>query len=129
MADSSNTSPATATEACSIEQLAALDFQPLGQDSKDAWQPPSNSEWESLANPHLVTLRMAWLTLFKSKPEVVAMIDAMEKENIFKGYFEGIQGSLAFFKRFVELLELAEARVICAVATIARADENGAKPN
>lgn len=45
-----------------MEELAALDFTPWLR-QPDGWQPPANEEWASLAKPHLVSVRLAWLTL------------------------------------------------------------------
>ncbi|SDU42320.1 hypothetical protein [Stappia sp. ES.058] len=95
------------------EDFAAMDFEPW-QHEPDEWKPPSNEEWARLANPYLVSVRMAWLTLFKTKPELMEMIAGMDREGIFELYGNGIRDSIDFFKAFLAVLEAAEARIICA---------------
>lgn len=99
------------------EQFAALDFEPW-QHEPDEWKPPSNEQWARLANPYLVSVRMAWLTLYKTKPELVEMIQGMDREGVFEPYGNGIRDSIDFFKAFLVVLEAAEARIICAGLTI-----------
>ena len=95
------------------EELAAMDFEPW-QHVPGEWTPPSNVEWSKLANPYLVSVRMAWLTLYKTKAELVEMIEGMDREGIFEPYGNGIRDSIDFFRAFLVVLEAAEARVICA---------------
>lgn len=98
-------------------QLAAMTFEPWKHEP-DEWKPPSNEQWARLANPYLVSVRMAWLTLFKTKPELVEMIQGMDREGIFEPYGNGIRDSIDFFKAFLVVLEAAEARIICAGPSI-----------
>ncbi len=99
------------------EQFAAMAFEPWVHEEGE-WTPPSNVEWARLANPYLVSVRMAWLTLYKTKPELVEMIEGMDREGIFEPYGNGIRDSIEFFKAFLVVLEAAEARVICAGLSI-----------
>lgn len=99
------------------QQLAAMTFEPWKHET-DEWKPPSNEQWARLANPYLVSVRMAWLTLYKTKPELVEMIQGMVREGIFERYGNGIRDSIDFFKAFLVVLEAAEARIICAGLSI-----------
>ena len=99
------------------QQLAAMTFEPWKHEP-DEWKPPSNEQWARLANPYLVSVRMAWLTLYKTKPELVEMIEGMDREGIFERYGNGIRDSIDFFKTFLVVLEAAEARIICAGLSI-----------
>ncbi len=99
------------------EQLAAMTFEPWKHEP-DEWKPPSNEQWARLANPYLVSVRMAWLTLYKTKPELVEMIQGMDRDGIFEPYGNGIRDSIDFFKAFLVVLEAAEARIICAGLSI-----------
>jgi hypothetical protein len=47
------------------EQWAAMDFEPLTIDEM-----PTYEEWCAMAKTHAITLRLAWLTLGKTKEEV-----------------------------------------------------------
>ena len=42
-----------------------------------SWTPPSNEEWARLANPHLISVRLAWLTLQKSKDDLVTVANEL----------------------------------------------------
>ncbi|MBN9241920.1 MAG: hypothetical protein J0I98_03920 [Mesorhizobium sp.] len=99
------------------EQLAAITFEPWKHEP-DEWKPPSNEQWARLANPYLVSVRMAWLTLYKTKPELVEMIQGMDRDGIFEPYGNGIRDSIDFFKPILVVLEAAEARIICAGLSI-----------
>src|SRR5690606_31820705 len=65
--DVTDTAPDTGP-AC-VETMAALEFQ-AWRHQPGEWSPPSNEEWARLANPHLVSVRLAWLSLHKSKDEL-----------------------------------------------------------
>ncbi len=106
------------------QQLAAITFEPWKHEP-DEWTPPSNEQWARLANPSLVSVRMAWLTLYKTKPELVAMIEGMDREGIFIPYGNGIRDSIDFFKAFLVVLEAAEARIICAGLSIEDEEDAG----
>ncbi len=106
------------------QQLAAITFE-LWKHEPDEWTPPSNEQWARLANPYLVSVRMAWLTLYKTKPELVAMIEGMDREGIFIPYGNGIRDSIDFFKAFLVVLEAAEARIICAGLSIEDEEDAG----
>lgn len=106
------------------EQLAVMTFEPWKHEP-DEWTPPSNKQWARLANPYLVSVRMAWLTLYKTKPELVAMIEGMNREGIFIPYGNGIRDSIDFFKAFLVVLEAAEARIICAGLSIEDEEDAG----
>ena len=60
-------------------EFAAVDFEPWVH-TPDEWTPPSNVEWAALANPHLVTIRIAWLIMHKSKTELIEMIEGLERD-------------------------------------------------
>ncbi len=108
-----DTSPAS--EPASIDAMAALEFEPWQRHAGE-WTPPSNAEWASLANPHLVTLRLAWLTLHKSKDELIGVANQLGDEALMD-LVDQIGQSADWFKGFHELLSSAECRIMCAYAT------------
>lgn len=67
--------------AIDVEAMAAIDFEPL-KDLPSTWQPPTNLQWTELANPHLISVRLAWLTLQKSKGELVDMASELGDETL-----------------------------------------------
>jgi len=108
------TEASTESEPASIETMAALEFAPWQRHAGE-WTPPSNAEWVNLANPHLVTLRLAWLTLHKSKGELIGVANQLGDEALMDLVGE-IGQSADWFKGLHELLSSAECRLMCAHA-------------
>ena len=72
---------ATASKAAlEDEKIAALDFEPWTHCDGE-WVPPTNEEWCDAVNPTLIAIRMAWLSLYKSKAELREMLDKMDQDN------------------------------------------------
>ena len=97
-----------------LELMAQLDFEPWKQ-QPDGWVPPTNAEWTDLANPHLISVRLAWLTLHKSKDELMAMSEELADEALMD-LVDQIGHSADWFKGLQELLSGAECRIMCAYA-------------
>jgi len=57
-------------ETVSIDEMAMLEFTPWAEHDGE-WTHPSDEEWSSLADPDLISVRLAWLTLHKSKDELI----------------------------------------------------------
>jgi hypothetical protein len=98
----------------SIEELAEIEFAPWVQ-GNGGWTPPSNAEWAKLANPHLVSLCLAWLTLNKTKPELIAIVDQLGDEGLMD-LVANIGRSADRFKGLHEILSGADYRIMCAYA-------------
>jgi hypothetical protein len=60
------------------EQCAAFDFEPWAH-RPDDWQPPTNEQWHKMALTYLPTVRITWLMLFKTKAELMEMIEQIGK--------------------------------------------------
>jgi hypothetical protein len=73
-----------------------------------------------LANPHLVILRLGFELLHKSKPDLVATARADLRAA--KGIQERLQVTHATFAQWAHVVGTAEARMLCALATIQRGD-------
>lgn len=97
-----------------IEAMAKLDFAPWRGDAH-GWTPPSNAEWADLANPHLVSVRVAWLTMHKTKEELVAVVETLGDDGLAE-LIGQLGRSADWFKGLHELLTAAEARIMCACA-------------
>ncbi|RUX97260.1 hypothetical protein EN935_05135 [Mesorhizobium sp. M7D.F.Ca.US.004.03.1.1] len=54
------------------DEFAAVQFEEW-KHKEGEWTPPSNVDW---CNPTLVSVRIAWLTMFKPKGELVALFEA-----------------------------------------------------
>ncbi|HEY8065618.1 MAG TPA: hypothetical protein VIF40_12990 [Methylosinus sp.] len=115
----------TTTSAATSANVAALDFRPW-EHRADEWTPPSNAEWASLANPYLITIRLAWLTLFKTKPEVMKIVESMNDDDG-RQMMEGFVDTIDFFKSTLAILQNAEARILCAGAAVIVRDEDAAE--
>jgi hypothetical protein len=107
-----------------ISEIAKLDFEPW-QHSENEWTPPSNDKWTELANPHLIHTRVAWISMYKSKAELVETIRKLEEAEIAEELLTGIADSQSFFQGYVELLKGAEARLFAAACALAA--EGGSK--
>jgi hypothetical protein len=122
MTDQIEERPATAAE------MAAMNFEPWSPEDMEAFKPPSNVEFDKMAHAHLPTLRIAWLTLAKTKPELVEMTRKIDNE-IGVELMDGFISAIAFFKQALTLLEKAEARILCAGAVMEIEDsEAGEEP-
>lgn len=113
--DNSTEMPAT------LDQMASLNFEPWKHEEGE-WTPPSDEEWARLANPYLVTVRIAWLVMHKSKPELIEMLDALE-DDAGHDMKDRFIGTIEWFKGMLAILEGAEARILCAGAVVAMRTE------
>lgn len=99
-----------------LAEMAALDFGPV-KELAEGWSPPTNLEWARLANPHLISVRLAWLTLQKSKDELVAMTDELGDDALTE-LVDQIGRSADWFEGLHKLLASAECRIMCAYAVL-----------
>jgi hypothetical protein len=107
MAAQTEDRPITAAE------MAAFDFEPMCAEDLEKCKPPSNAEFDKMAHAHMPTLRIAWLTLGKTKPELVEMMRQINNE-VGVEMMDGFISATDFFKQALFLLEKAEARILCA---------------
>jgi hypothetical protein len=103
-----------------IEAMAQLDFDRWQADAT-GWTPPTNEEWSRLANPHLVSLRLAWLTLHKSKDELIAVTEGLGDQALME-LVSQIGQSADWFEGLHKVLASAECRVMCAYAALTKDD-------
>jgi hypothetical protein len=96
-----------------VAEMAAMNFEHWGPEDLEAFKPPSNDEFYKMADAHLPTLRIAWLTLAKTKPELVEITRKINNE-VGVELMDGFISATAFFKQALTLLEKAEARILCA---------------
>jgi hypothetical protein len=80
------------------------------------WEPPSNKLWLELANPHLVNVRMAFLTVKQNREkarETAAAFKEMEVdgENGLERVLDDMLNSAAYFACLTEVLSTAARRL------------------
>ena len=111
-----------------LEPCAALEFEPWNL-KEAAWSPPSNVEWCQLANPFLVTTRLAWAALGMTKAELMETVARCNTDEVLRADnpLERFAEAAEWFKRFVTVLEAAEARWIVAASALVERDEREAK--
>ena len=100
----SRTNEKTAT----VEEAATVDFAPWVH-VEGEWVPPTNYEW---SRPHAMMLRVAWTTMFKTKPELIEIACSEMGEEI----YDGMVSTRRMLQAAVQLIEAAEARFLCAAA-------------
>lgn len=118
------TNASSSEDPVTIEEMAAIAFEPWRHDADD-WKPPSNDQWTALANPHLISVRLAWLTVHKTKDELIAMAAELGDDGIGELVAQ-IERSADWFKGLHELLSGAECRIMCAYAAGTSADADDA---
>jgi hypothetical protein len=111
--NASHADPADDEPFATAEQWAATNFEPW-QHAPNEWKPPSNKEWSLLAANLLPYVRVAWMSLYKTKAELEPF--ATLDEETFEETIEGISNSRKFFEGFVTILRTAECRILCAAS-------------
>lgn len=106
-----------------LADMAAVAFEPW-QPLSDGWAPPSNAEWAALANPHLISVRLAWLTLHKTKEELIAVAAQLGEAEL-EELVGQIGRSADWFEGMHKMLASAECRIMCALAARSVRDANG----
>jgi hypothetical protein len=108
--------------AATAEELAAIDFEPWVAKTDD-WRPPTNKEWNEIGAWVMPIVRMAWLTMFKTKAEVLELVEGMDREEIFEEYMKNLNRAQEALGGFLTVMRSAETRVICAGAILELQDE------
>ncbi len=92
-----------------LEQLAAMDFEPWRHAEGD-WEPPSNKEWNGM----LITIRLAYATMFRSKAQLIDMV--VKEEEAAMDMAEAVFNVADFCKGLSALMDAAETRLMVACA-------------
>jgi hypothetical protein len=98
--------PATA------EEWASINFEPWAH-ADDEWTPPTNEEWREAAKTHLVTVRLAWAMLYRTKAELVEGLKDLGDE-CGNQMMDDFASAIHFFESTAKILNLAQTRIICA---------------
>jgi hypothetical protein len=114
---------AKATEAqdrpATAEEWAAMEFGPAD------WiqEPPTNEQWVNAINPHLVMARFAWHTCQKTKTELLDIIGDDAHADVIQEAMKGMEQAKAFFQYFVDTIDKAQCRIVCAGTTLEVRDD------
>jgi hypothetical protein len=93
------------------QKWGAVEFEPWTKEALEASVPVSNKVWNEIGHDHLPTVRIAWIALGKTKEELKEIVIKLPDEaNLLEDLHDGVQ----FFRRYAELLELAELRFLVA---------------
>jgi len=101
-----------------LEEMAAAEFEPW-KHRKDGWRVPSNEEWMLFCDRVLPTLRIAWVTMFKTKAELETISRELDDDDTFEAMGKAIGEARAAFEGFATVLAGAGARIMCASASAA----------
>ncbi|MCG6115215.1 MAG: hypothetical protein MEQ84_08450 [Mesorhizobium sp.] len=97
----------------SAEEYAALSFE-AWQHEEGEWKPPTNQHWHEVAGSVLPVIRMAWLTQFKTKDEIVEMFATDDDAHMMMDLLDNILAAKAFLEPMVAVAESAHARLLSA---------------
>jgi hypothetical protein len=79
----------------------------------EGWQPPSNEEWGARSDKILLpTIRLAWLTIYKTRGEVREIARGMADEGTLNDLLKKLEWTAAHFSPLVELCQAARQRLI-----------------
>lgn len=111
------------------EEFAACNFDAWIH-AEGEWTPPTNDQWAKLANPHLVTIRIAWLTLYKTKAELIEMLgdqlrDSEDDGNeLITSILDQLSATSDFLKGMLTVVDAALARLLVAGMNVPNSEFN-----
>jgi hypothetical protein len=95
------------------QKWGAQKFKPWTMEALEKSKPVSNEKWNEIGRDRLPAVRIAWITLGKTKEELKELvINIPDEANLFESLHDGVQ----FFKRYAELPEVAELRLLVAAS-------------
>lgn len=100
----------------SAEEYAAISFE-AWQHEEGEWRPPTNERWHEVTSSVLPVIRIAWLTQFKTKDEIVEMFATEEDGHEMMDLLDHILAAKAFLEPMVAVAESAHARILSAACT------------
>jgi hypothetical protein len=94
------------------EQWAAMNFEPLTIDEM-----PTYDEWCAMAMSHAISLRVAWLTIGKTKEEVKEIVRKLDDAPM-TDLFDRLNSAEKTFGHFRWVVECALTRLIVAGSAV-----------
>jgi hypothetical protein len=103
-----------------VEQWAGLDFEPIDSQTLEDIKPVSNERWAEIGRNMLPSVRVAWLTLSRSKAELKEILDKLGVNDGDAGcaLIEDLADAKHFFERYAEMLTSAETRCLSVASAI-----------
>ncbi len=101
---------------CTLEQVAAIDFEP--------WQYNPTFKLptlEGIGDPHLIHCRLAYGIMHKAKPDLVKLFSDAKSRNAALKLIGDLEVSQKFFLGAAELIEVAHLRLIVAGSSFTEA--------
>jgi len=96
----------------SDEGFGALSFEPWPGE-------PDLSRFGAASNDHIISTRLAYLTMYKTKDELVAF--ASDEPELFIKLADNMEDSAEAFEEMVTLTRAARARMLCAASSLLEA--------
>jgi hypothetical protein len=93
------------------QKRGEIEFEPWTKEVLEEAKPVSNEKWNEIGRHHLPTVRIAWITLGKTKEELKEIALKLSEET---DILDQITDGIVFFKRYAELMELAQLRLLIA---------------
>ena len=105
---------------CTEKEAAAISFEPWKGD--ETVQFPTREEIE---NPYLISCRLAYALMFKSKPEMIEMFERAEDADV-RLMFDNFESARKFFNGMATLLDAALSRMVVAGSSYVRQHDRNA---
>jgi hypothetical protein len=106
------------SELVTLEQMAAMNFEPWSH-TEGEWTPPSNEQWAADALYVLVPTRVAWISMYKTKAELEAIVIALlDDKGSFETLVKGIIDAREYLEMLTGVLNAAECRIMCAASAV-----------
>jgi hypothetical protein len=107
---------AAAKPACTLEQAAAIDFEPWQYDP--AFKVPT---LEEIADPHLIRCRLAYAMMHKTKSDMVELFSDAKCRTTALRTIDDLEESRKFFEGAGSLIDGARLRLIIAGSSFTEA--------
>ncbi|UCI17039.1 hypothetical protein FJ970_18065 [Mesorhizobium sp. B2-1-8] len=87
------------------DEFMALDWAPW-EHQEGEFVPPTNQQWYDEVNPTLISIRIAWTIMYKTKAELIEMLGGLDNE---KGADEDKTMAVEMYERIAQAAERIDA--------------------
>ncbi|RWI92854.1 hypothetical protein [Mesorhizobium sp.] len=107
-------------------EFMALDWTPW-EHHEGEFVPPTNQQWHDAVNPTLISIRLAWSIMHKTKPELIELLGGLDKERsaaentMAVEMFERIDEAADLIDHLHAVLHGARSRILIAALNVGRA--------
>jgi hypothetical protein len=103
-----------------VKKWAELEFSAISAETLENIKPASNDEWIRISNIMLPSVRIAWLTLSKSKDELKEIMAKFGLEDDGHGVelIEWFAAAEVFFRQYLDTVTAAKVRCISAASAL-----------